>query len=236
MVAGVSFSTLSAREKYNAARRARRLANPDETRRKGREEQRARRRRIPEQVREYERSLRLKRPEVYKARKKAAYWKDVEKSRARQNTLYATNEEFRQTAKDRAKQWRLHNPEKARLRERLRKKRTRLERALRQRLRSAIKNANTFKRDRTLSLLGCKTSFLKQYLEAKFCKGMTWENYGTVWHLDHRLPCAAFDLSKESEQRICFNWQNLQPLFKGDNLTKGPRFNTEQQPLALAMR
>lgn len=52
---------------------------------------------------------------------------------------------------------------------------------------------------------------------------MTWENYGPVWHVDHIRPCASFDLQDPAQQRECFNFKNLQPLFAKENLKKGDR-------------
>ena len=34
------------------------------------------------------------------------------------------------------------------------------------------------------------------------------------------IPCAYFDLTKEENQRICFNYRNLQPLWARDNYKK----------------
>ena len=43
---------------------------------------------------------------------------------------------------------------------------------------------------------------------------MTWENRGKEgWHLDHIVPCAYFDLSDLSQQKICFHYTNIQPLW-----------------------
>jgi hypothetical protein len=50
---------------------------------------------------------------------------------------------------------------------------------------------------------------------------MNWDNYGFYgWHIDHIRPCASFDLSKPSEQRKCFNYTNLQPLWATENWGK----------------
>ncbi len=88
---------------------------------------------------------------------------------------------------------------------------------LRRRINNTI-HRNT-KSNNTLKLLGCSVEFLKNYLEKKFTKGMSWNNYGK-WHIDHIKPCASFELRKPEEQRKCFNYQNLQPLWAKDNLKK----------------
>lgn len=88
---------------------------------------------------------------------------------------------------------------------------------LRRRLSSAIKRNN--KSCRTVELIGCEISALVFYLESKFQDGMTWENYGK-WHIDHIRPCASFDLTDIEQQKVCFNYKNLQPLWAEDNLKK----------------
>jgi hypothetical protein len=74
---------------------------------------------------------------------------------------------------------------------------------------------------RTVELLGCPVCWLEIHLESLFKPGMTWENYGPVWHVDHVRPCASFDLSNPEQQRTSFHWTNLQPLFAVENLEKG---------------
>ena len=73
-----------------------------------------------------------------------------------------------------------------------------------------------------MKLVGCTPNFLKGYLEAKFTDGMSWDNYGD-WHVDHIKPCSSFDLTKDEEQRECFHYKNLQPLWGPDNLAKGSK-------------
>lgn len=62
----------------------------------------------------------------------------------------------------------------------------------------------------------------KTHLAALFRPGMTWENYG-IWHVDHIKACAKFDLSLPAQQKICFHYSNLQPLWALDNIRKGAR-------------
>jgi hypothetical protein len=53
-------------------------------------------------------------------------------------------------------------------------------------------------------------------------KGMTMDNYGTYWTLDHILPLSKFDLTNKEEQAIAFNWKNMQPIL--DNSAKSNKF------------
>ena len=104
-----------------------------------------------------------------------------------------------------------------------------LEKALRSRLKSAVKRANTTKSKKTFKLIGCKTLFLKKYIENMFQEGMTWENYGSseikCWHIDHIKPCASFNLSDPKQQIMCFHYTNLQPLWREENLSKSNKFD-----------
>jgi hypothetical protein len=70
--------------------------------------------------------------------------------------------------------------------------------------------------------LGCSIEDLKKHLESKFQEGMAWENYGS-WHIDHIIPLAAFDLTSSENIKIVCNFNNLQPLWAKDNLSKGDK-------------
>ena len=89
------------------------------------------------------------------------------------------------------------------------------------RMRLALKEQNLTKRNTTAELVGCSIKYLKQYLEIKFKPGMTWKNHGRFgWHIDHIRACSRFDLSDLSQQKKCFNYTNLQPLWAKDNIRK----------------
>ena len=89
---------------------------------------------------------------------------------------------------------------------------------LRARLNKALKGNH--KTSSTIDLLGCSLDDLKIHLSKNFKDGMTWDNYGSDWHIDHIIPCFNFDLTDEVQQKICFNFANLQPLWRLENLKK----------------
>uniref|UniRef100_A0A6C0DD63 DNA endonuclease I-HmuI-like NUMOD-like domain-containing protein n=1 Tax=viral metagenome TaxID=1070528 RepID=A0A6C0DD63_9ZZZZ len=99
--------------------------------------------------------------------------------------------------------------------------------SLRCRLNCAIKRQKSYKNNKTTELLGCSISFLKNFLETKFKEGMTWENHGE-WHIDHIKPCASFNLLHEEEQKKCFHYTNLQPLWANENLSKGCKYTDNE--------
>ena len=74
----------------------------------------------------------------------------------------------------------------------------------------------------TMELLGCTVDELRQHLESQFEPWMTWKNHG-LWDIDHIIACAKFNLVDPEQQRICFNWSNLQPLEHIENIKKGAR-------------
>lgn len=92
------------------------------------------------------------------------------------------------------------------------------------RINKVLRGVGGVKSARTLELLGCPVVWLEAHLESLFQSGMTWENYGPMWHVDHIKPCAAFDLTDPEQQKICFHWTNLQPLFAIENLQKGDKY------------
>jgi len=75
----------------------------------------------------------------------------------------------------------------------------------------------------TLALLGCSVDKCRAHLERQFVDGMSWANR-TAWHVDHIRPVASYDLSDPLQQRACFHYSNLQPLWARDNLVKGARY------------
>jgi len=75
------------------------------------------------------------------------------------------------------------------------------------------------KTDTTKNLIGCNIRTLRIWLESQFTEGMSWGNHGK-WEIDHVYPLSLFNLEQPYEQRIAFNWFNLQPLWKDENRRK----------------
>lgn len=98
----------------------------------------------------------------------------------------------------------------------------RLRKSLSSRIYQAVKFFGQKKFNNTTGLIGCSMPKLILHLESQFQEGMTWENYGR-WHIDHIKPCASFDLSDDKQQKECFHYTNLQPLWAIDNLRKNNR-------------
>lgn len=93
----------------------------------------------------------------------------------------------------------------------------RLKAPLMKRIWCAINDVGAKKSHRTMDLIGCDLDFFRTYIGNRFTKGMTFDNYGD-WHIDHIIPCSSFDLSIISEQRKCFHYTNMQPIWKSNKI------------------
>jgi hypothetical protein len=95
-------------------------------------------------------------------------------------------------------------------------------RNLRSRLYYAVVRAQSGQKTASAAdLVGCTPQELVAYLESLFLPGMSWDNYSLHgWHIDHIKPCAAFDLTDPEQQRECFHYTNLQPLWCEENRAK----------------
>ena len=119
--------------------------------------------------------------------------------------------------------WKKRNKEKLRTQERAWKKIKRLTDPnfklcdnFRRRVNIALKGK--IKSERTMKLIGCHPDFLRKFLEDQFTTGMTWENYSyTGWHVHHIKACKDFDLTDPIQQKVCFHYSNLKPMWVADH-------------------
>jgi hypothetical protein len=99
-----------------------------------------------------------------------------------------------------------------------------------------IREMLSFKKsNRTIEYVGCSLDDFKLHLENQFIDKMSWDNYGedaskdkkNAWHIDHIIPCDAFDFDDEFETKACFYYKNLRPLWASENIIKKNTFNKE---------
>lgn len=173
---------------------------------------------------EYQRLCRLanldrirKRDRLYYARCRERKLKLLRESRRNNPGKFRAIDRARKTYRARLKKSRYHSDIQFKIKS-----------LLRTRLYRAVKTQKAKKSSTMGKLLGCSIGDLLIYLESKFEPGMSWENYGRVWHVDHIMPCAIFDLSKQEHQARCFHFSNLQPLFAKDNQRKHDKVITDQ--------
>jgi hypothetical protein len=89
----------------------------------------------------------------------------------------------------------------------------------------SLKKQTARKVCKTEELIGCAVSDLREHLQTLFHPGMSWQNHGRHgWHIDHIIPCSYFDLSDPAQQKICFHYTNLQPLWAKDNIAKSNKY------------
>ena len=99
---------------------------------------------------------------------------------------------------------------------------------LRSRFRHALKRSKdgkAVKCGHTLDMLGCSMDFFIKHIEEQFEPGMSWSNHGfSGFHIDHVIPCASFDLTDPEQQKKCFHFSNMQPMWASEKLSKGAKF------------
>lgn len=94
---------------------------------------------------------------------------------------------------------------------------------LRRRFRDALRGRQKW--TSVLNMVGCSLGDFVKYIENDLSNGMTWNNYGKYWHIDHIKPCAAFDLSDPEQQKLCFHYSNMRPLRASENVSKSSWYN-----------
>jgi len=92
----------------------------------------------------------------------------------------------------------------------------------RNRIRQALRDNNASKTDASLKMAGCTWAELRGHIESKFTGGMSWAILKEI-HIDHIRPVSSFNLNDPQQQKECFHFSNLQPLWATDNLQKGSR-------------
>ena len=182
------------------------------------------------QAEKYEKSK-----EYYKAKSSENHAKNRERNNKRNaeyqrknaEILKQKHNEYRSNNRERARRWqkRYSEANHSKIMDSIRERRRndpmlRLRDAIRGSIRAYLGSKKT-RRSATFEIVGCTPDFLRGHLEKQFKDGMTWENYGPYWHVDHRIPLA----SGNSPEEIMglSHWTNLQPLTALENISKGAK-------------
>jgi len=98
---------------------------------------------------------------------------------------------------------------------------------LRERISNAVycvlfRDAHTGKRSSTWEHLPYTPMQLREHLESQFEDWMTWDNYGSHWHIDHIYPQSRlpYDSMEHPNFQKCWRLENLRPLCATENLKK----------------
>lgn len=98
--------------------------------------------------------------------------------------------------------------------------------------RRAYKFLKRYKIDKSIThmqLIGCSVNELKEHIKNQLKDNMTFDNYG-LWEIDHIKPITLFDLNNKNEMYECFNYKNLQPLWREDNIKKSNKIIFDDNP------
>lgn len=90
----------------------------------------------------------------------------------------------------------------------------------------AFRNKGYTKRSKTYVYLGITYENLKDYIENKFIDGMSWDNRDD-WHIDHIIPLAS--ANSEAELTALCYYQNLQPLWSIENISKSDDYDPKEK-------
>lgn len=84
---------------------------------------------------------------------------------------------------------------------------------------------NRYKPAQWRILLGYTIDELRAHLERQFSRGMSWDNYGAMWQIDHIVPLASFDFKSVEDSDFAAAWalSNLRPLSKKANREKSDK-------------
>jgi hypothetical protein len=162
------------------------------------------------------------------------------KSWQRRRDRAAIDLEYKKRLTQKTKDWNILNKDKAReYRKKSVKKRKiidpgfKVQCNLRNRLKEIMGRVKIGGTEHSNNLTGCTTKQLALHLESQFKRGMTWENYGKKWHVDHILPCASFDHTNPKQVAQCWHWTNLRALDAITNMKKSDTITKPQMNLLL---
>ena len=166
------------------------------------------------------------------------YHRNKEVISEKRKKQYNSDPSFREKQSQRAKAHYKKNREKI-IQSNVEYRRNRRQTDIEFRLKCIVSNAVWYavtgqrgsKGGKTFDELPYSAEQLKEHLETQFDEQMTWENYGSYWHIDHIYPQSRlpFDSLKHPNFQKCWALSNLRPLEAKENQSKGAKILTEDK-------
>ena len=173
-----------------------------------------------ENKKKYQREYYLKNQEEIKENSK-------EYQKNHTEALKITRQNYRENNRDVVRQidlkYRTNNKEK--VKETKKKSRNKPESKVQYGARRRFKNLMNSGTKDFIDIIGCSNDILRKWFEYNFDSNMNWDNYGSYWHIDHIKPCSSYSLDNEDQYKECFNWKNLRPCEKRENLLKSNKID-----------
>ena len=180
-------------------------------------------------MKEYKKSYQLKNKDILKEKSKKYYLENKDNILERVSSHYENNKdkkleyqkEYAQINKEKVAEYKSeyaqNNKEKIREYKNNYQNRRRkedpifmLKYSINRTIRRSLKCKGLSKNKKSMDILGCSIEFFKSYIEERFVDDMSWDNYGTSWDIDHKIPLST---AVTEEQVLDLNhYTNLQPL------------------------
>ena len=141
-------------------------------------------------------------------------YKKSEKGKATLARIYSS-EKFKEENRKRLKRYYKEDPK------------FRFFNGMRSRVKEFLRKKNSHKENKLFKYIGCSKQHFINHIEKQFRQGMSWDNWGKVWELDHIVPLASFKDLNEKNFNIAFNYRNHQPLLVKENSYKRAKFNKD---------
>lgn len=110
---------------------------------------------------------------------------------------------------------------------------------IRGRILMSINDKKLIKKQKIINYLGCTIDDFIRHIECTFTTGMSWDKYGHYidqngikqigFHIDHIIPCAAFNLNDPYQLLLCFHWKNCQAMWGIENMSKNAKYDVSDK-------
>ena len=165
-------------------------------------------------MKEYKKSYQLKNKDILKEKSKKYYLENKDNILERVSSHYENNKdkkleyqsEYAQNNKEKIREYKNNYQNRRRKEDPI----FMLKYSINRTIRRSLKCKGLSKNKKSMDILGCSIEFFKSYIEERFVDDMSWDNYGTSWDIDHKIPLST---AVTEEQVLDLNhYTNLQPL------------------------